>query len=138
MLSEGIVLKTDGEFATVGVKRQTACDTCRAQCGGHCDKASTVETVVKNTLGVKVGDRVRLYSRTSTVMGYAMTVFVLPLIMASLGYAIPYFLDAKGWLNATTAVLAFVLTYFFIWLKYGKKKSYETIELYDILERRND
>lgn len=138
MLSEGFVLKTDGEFATVGVKRQTACDTCRAQCGGHCDKASTVETVVKNTLGAKVGDRVRLYSRTSTVMGYAMTVFVLPLVMAAIGYAIPYFLDGKVWLNATIAVLAFVLTYVLIWLKYGKKKSYETIELYEILERRND
>ncbi len=133
MLSEGIVLKTDGEFATVGVKRQTACDTCRAQCGGHCDKASTVETVVKNTLGAKVGDRVRLYSGTSRVLLYAALVFILPLITAALGYLIPYLLGGTTGVNSAAAVIAFILTFVIIWLVFGKKKSYEAITMYDII-----
>lgn len=138
MLSEGTVLKTEGEYATIGVKRHTACDSCRAQCGGHCDKASTVETIVKNTLGAKVGDKVTLYSRTSMVMGFAMTVFMLPLVMAALGYAIPYLLGGTVGINAAIAVASFLLTYVIIWLVYGKRKSYDTIEMHEIVEKRND
>lgn len=135
MLSEGFVLKIEGEYATVGVKRQTACDTCRANCGGHCDKASTVETVVKNTLGAKVGDRVTLYSKTSTVMGFAVTVFLLPLIFAVLGYAVSYLLGGSTAVNAVATVFAFILTYFVIWLVYGKRKSYETIIMHEIVRK---
>ncbi len=138
MLSEGFVLKVDGEFATVGVKRHTACDTCRANCGGHCDKASTVETVVRNTLGAKQGDRVRLYSRTSTVMGFAVIVFILPLIAAIAGYIIPQLLGATVTVNAIVSAAFFLLTYVVIWRIYGKKNSYETIEMYEILEKQND
>lgn len=138
MISEGFVLKTDGEFATVGVKRQTACDSCRAQCGGHCDKASTVETVVKNTLGAKVGDKVRLYSSTATVMSFAIAVFIIPLITAALGYAVPYLLGASTGVSVILTFTAFILTYVAIWLIYRNRKSYDTIEMYDILERYND
>ena len=134
MLSEGIVLKVDGEYATVGVKRQTACDTCRAKCGGHCDKASTVETVVKNTLNAKAGDRVRLYSKTSTVMRFAITVFFLPIVTAFIGYALPYMLSASTAVCAVCAVAAFVLTYLVIWLIYGKKDSHDTIKMHSIIE----
>lgn len=136
MLSEGFVLKTDGEFATVGVKRHTACDSCRAQCGGHCDKAATVETVVRNTLGAEVGDRVILYSETQTVMRFAATVFILPLIAAALGYAVPYLLGGKTVLNAVISVVAFLLSYGGIWLKYRNKKSYETIKMKEISEKK--
>lgn len=134
MLSEGYVLRIEGEFATVGVKRHTACDTCRAQCGGHCDKASTVETVVKNTLGAKVGDRVRLYSGTATVMGFAATVFLLPIVMAGAGFAVPYLLGGSTAVNSVAAVAAFFLSYLGIWLKYRNKKSWETIKMQEILE----
>lgn len=138
MLSEGFVLKVDKEFATVGVKRQTACDTCRAQCGGHCDKASTVETVVKNTLGARVGDRVRLYSRTSTVLGYAALIFIVPIVMAALGYLLGYLIRLSTPLCAVLALTAFFLTYAVITLVYKNRKSYETIEMYDIIEAKND
>ena len=122
MINEGIVLKIEGDFAVVGVKRQSACDTCRAKCGGHCDKATTVETVVKNTLHAKVGDRVTLYSKTATVMGFAMTVFVLPIITAFLGFLLPYLLNFSNGVCAAFSALSFILTYFFIWLIYRNKK----------------
>ncbi len=134
MYSEGIVLKLEGDLATVGVKRHTACDTCRAQCGGHCDKASTVETLVKNTLNARVGDRVRLYSRTTTVLGFASLVFVLPIIITALGYAVAYLSGASATASGIIAILSFVITYLAIWLKYKNKKSYDTIKMYEILE----
>ena len=139
MLSEGIVTRTDGEFITVSVKRKTACDTCRAGCkGGHCDKVQDVETVVKNTLQAEVGDKVRLYTNTSTVMVFAMTVFMLPLVIAAVSYAIPYFLGADITISAIIATLGFILSYVLIWLLHRNRKSYNTIKLYDITEKRND
>lgn len=134
MLSEGYVLKIEGDVAIVGVKRHSACDTCRAKCGGHCDKAETVETAVKNTLNAKVGDRVRLYSATSTVMGFAATVFLLPLIMAGVGFAVPYLLGGTTAVNSAVSVAAFFLSYLGIWLKHRNKKSWETIKMQEILE----
>lgn len=138
MLSEGTVLRVDGKFVTVGVKRHTACDTCRAQCGGHCDKADTLETTVENTMGAEVGDRVRLYTKTSTVLGYAMLVFILPLVFGILGYLIPYLLGAPTPVSAIVAAVTFLLTFVLIWVLYKDKKSYETIELYEITEKYND
>lgn len=139
MLSEGIVIKKDGEFITVSVKRKTACDTCRAGCkGGHCDKVQDVETVVKNTLQAEIGDKVRLYTDTSTVMVFAMTVFMLPIVIAAIAYVIPYLLGAGITISAITATLGFVLSYVLIWLMHRNRKSYNTIKLYDITEKRND
>ena len=134
MVNEGIVLKVQGDFAVVGVKRQSACDTCRAKCGGHCDKATTVETTVKNTLNAKVGDRVKLYSKTSTVMRFAVTIFLLPLITAFLGFLFPYLLDLSKSVCVIFSVISFILTYFVIWLIYRNKKGYETIEMEEIIE----
>ena len=136
MFSEGYVLKTEGEFATVGVKRHTACDTCRAKCGGHCDKAATVETVVKNTLGAEVGDRVMLYSVTSTVLKFAFETFVMPIILAIAGFVLPWLLNCSATLCGTLSAVAFLLSFVMIWLKYRNKKSWENIEMYEILEKR--
>lgn len=136
MYSEGFVLKTEGEYATVGVKRQTACDTCRAQCGGHCDKASTVETVVKNTLCAEVGDKVMLYTVTSTVMKFAFETFVMPIIMAIAGFVIPRLLNADVTLCGILSAVTFLMSFVIIWLKYRNRKSWENIEMYKILEKR--
>ncbi len=134
MVNEGIVLKLDGEFATVGVKQLSACDTCRAQCSGHCDKATTIETVVKNTLGAKVGDRVELYSRTSTVITFAIEVFVMPLVLAILGYLIPYLLNASSTVSAICAISGFILSFVILKILHGKRKSFDTIIMKRIIE----
>lgn len=134
MVNEGIVLKLNGEFATVGVKQLSACDTCRAQCSGHCDKATTIETVVKNTIGAKVGDRVELYSKTSTIMTFAIEVFVMPLVLAILGYLIPYFLNASATSSTIYAIAGFLLSFVLLKVLHGKKKSFDTIIMKRIIE----
>ena len=129
-------MKTEGEYATVGVKRHTACDTCRANCGGHCDKAETVETVVKNTLGAKVGDRVILYTSTSTVLKFAFEVFIMPIIAAIAGFVIPWLMKADTPICGIIATAAFLSSFVVIWLKYRHRKSWESIEMYEIAERK--
>lgn len=133
MKTKGTVLKIEGEFAIVGVKRHTACDTCRAECGGHCDKASTVETKVRNTKGAKVGDEVELYSKTSAVMGASLLVFVLPLVMALIGYAVPRLLSIGNTISAMVSLLFFLMTFFVIWKIWGKKDKFTEIEMTRII-----
>ena len=133
MKTQGIILKTDGEFAVIGVKRHSACDTCRAECGGHCDKASVVETKVKNTLGAKVGDTVEIYSKTSSVILASLLVFVLPLIMAIMGYIIPMMLDAKTIISALFSFIFFLFTFFVLWRIWGKKDKFTDIEMIRII-----
>ncbi|MBQ7896998.1 MAG: SoxR reducing system RseC family protein [Clostridia bacterium] len=133
MKTKGTVLKIEGKYAIVGVKRHSACDTCRAQCGGHCDKASTVETKVLNSKGANVGDEVELYSKTSAVMGGALLVFILPLVMALIGYAIAYFLGARSIISALFSLIFFLSTFFIIWKIWGKKDKFTEIEMIRIV-----
>ncbi len=135
MKSKGTVLKIEGDFAIVGVKQHSACDTCRAKCGGHCDKATTVETKVRNTLKVKVGDEVVLFTKTSTVLTYSFAVFVMPLILAFLGYVVPYFLNFSKAVSAVCAVILFLLSFVIIRLIWGKREGYEKIEMLEITEK---
>lgn len=138
MKSKGTVLKLDGEYAIVGVKRHTACDTCRAKCGGHCDKAETVETKVKNTLNAKCGDNVILYTETSAVLGFASAVFLLPLLLVLLGYLIPYVFNLSGKISIISSVFFFFLSFFIVYLVWGKKEVNEKIIMLEIEEREDD
>lgn len=133
MKTQGTVLKIDGDYAIVGVKRHSACDTCRAQCGGHCDKASTVETKVLNSLNAKKGDEVELFSKTSAVMGGAILVFILPIVMAFIGYAIPSLLNLKMVISALSSLVFFLMTFFVIWKIWGKKEKFTEIEMIRII-----
>ena len=136
MESKGVVLKIEGDFAVIGVKRLSACDTCRAKCGGHCDKGETLEARVKNTLHAKCGDNVVLHTETSTVMGYALAVFLLPIALAIIGYIIPTLLDLKN-LSIISAGIFFLLSFLIIYLIWGKKDPSEKIVMVRIEDDDN-
>lgn len=138
MKSEGVVIRLDGDFAIVGVKRLSACDTCRAKCGGHCDKASTVETKVKNELKAKVGDPVVLFTDTKKVLLYAFLVFLLPIITALTGYFILNAVSQSTTLSAICGVVLFALTFFIIWLIWGRKDTNKNIKMIEIKGDKND
>lgn len=138
MKSEGVVIRLEGDFAIVGVKRLSACDTCRAKCGGHCDKASTVETKVTNRLGAKVGDLVVLFTDTGKVLLYAFLVFLLPIILSFSGYFVVYSVSQNVPVSATCGVILFALTFFVIWLIWGKKDTNENIKMIEIKGDKND
>lgn len=138
MKSEGVVIRLEGDFAIVGVKRLSACDTCRAKCGGHCDKASTVETKVKNELAARVGDLVVLFTDTRKVLLYAFAVFLLPLILSLSGYFTVNAVSQKVTLSAVLGVLLFTLTFFVIWLIWGRKDANANIKMIEIKGDKND
>ena len=138
MKSEGVVLRLIEGYAIVGVKRLSACDTCRAKCGGHCDKASTVETKVKNTLDARVGDTVVLSTDSQKVLLYAFSVFLLPIILAFIGYFTANALFESAVFSALSALTFFVLTFFVIWLIWGRKDTNTNITMTEIKGDKND
>ena len=138
MKSEGVVIRLEKGFAIVGVKRLSACDTCRAKCGGHCDKASTVETKVKNDLDAKIGDTVILSTDTKKVLLYAFLVFLLPIISAITGYVIARELSESTLISCLLTLLFFLLTFFVIWLIWGRKDTNKNIKMIEIKGDKND
>ena len=88
MTQNGVVtrLMDDGR-AEVSVERGTAC-------GGHCDGcetciyASTLRVPAENPVSARPGDRVILESASREILGAAALVYLLPLGLFFLGYAL--------------------------------------------------
>ena len=75
------------DMAEVVVTRSTAC-------GGNCGSCeacmfqSELKAVAKNRIQAKPGQRVVIESKSSRVFGAAMLVYVMPLVLFLLGYAL--------------------------------------------------
>ncbi len=88
MTQNGVVTKLlEHNRAEVAVERGTAC-------GGHCDGcetciySATLRIAAENAVYAKPGDRVVLESGTGSIMGAAFLVYMLPLALFFLGYAL--------------------------------------------------
>ena len=80
MTQNGVVTKLlDNGRAEVAVERGTACG---GNCSGGCEAcvyASRIIIQAENAIYAAPGDRVTLESRTSSIMGATMLVYMLPL-----------------------------------------------------------
>ena len=134
MTKDGIVSKVENGIATVLIKTQNACDVCRAECGGHCDKARLEAIEVDNVLNVKVGDKVQIYSETRLVMTYAILVFVLP-IAAAIGTALALFSVTSSPLILTlNGLLGFLSVFVILHYSFKGKKQADIFKLKSILK----
>lgn len=91
MISTAKVIKIlNDDIAVVEVSRQTACASdCHSDCASYhaCSKTSkTVVSYAKNTIDAKIGDIVKVSSKTSTIILNAIIVYVLPIILFFCGY----------------------------------------------------
>lgn len=95
MESIGRVVETREGLVTVEVKRTSACEGCHKRADGGCsvctlmggESSRTARTVAENPLGAEVGDTVKVESPTGKVLGLAAAVFLLPPILAAIGFA---------------------------------------------------
>lgn len=73
--------------AEVMVCRQSACGHHCASCGACGDEgAAQVTVLAENQSGAEVGDRVRVESKSSQVLGIAAAVYLLPVVCLFAGY----------------------------------------------------
>lgn len=79
MTKEATVIHSDGSgYATVRVKRESACSHACQSCGG-CNSFLTARAA--NPLGAAAGDKVFIGSSTKKVMRAAVVVYALPALL---------------------------------------------------------
>ena len=77
--------------------RESACSGDCHECAGGCTAAKeTMLIEADNPIGAQVGDFVRMESDTKTVMAAVLVMYVLPLVLFFVGYALGAWLGVSG------------------------------------------
>jgi positive regulator of sigma E activity len=113
----------DENIAVVLVARRSACDGCHKAEG---DKGCSVCTLLggngeartraKNTAGARKGDTVAVESRTRRILSYAALVFMMPVLLSLVGYAVGVLAGLGEGMTLLTALGGFVLSFLVIYL----------------------
>lgn len=88
MIETGYVTSIRGEYALVAFKRKSGCGDHCASCKSGCAPAPGVTTEIKNTLGAKIGDQVRIEMQENAFNKMLLWVYAFPLLMLILGIAV--------------------------------------------------
>jgi positive regulator of sigma E activity len=113
----GIVKEVRGETARVEVLRTAMCEGCAKQtkngscvCGELLGAARTMTAEAANDARAAVGDRVRLETASSVVLGYAALVFLVPVAAAFLFYCAASAFSPLEWIPWIAAGTGFLLS----------------------------
>ena len=132
MTQDAVVTKLlPNGMAEVVVARSTACG---GNCG-HCESCvfqSELKTPARNTIGAKPGEKVIIASKSSTVFRAAALVYVLPLLLFLLGYALAALAGAGEDLCIAFSFLGLLLGGAVIVLSQRLKRNKNSIE-FDIV-----
>ena len=123
MTQEAVITKLlPDNMAEVVVTRGTACGS---NCG-HCESCiydSKVKALAKNQIGALRGERVVISSKTSFVFGAAVLVYVMPLVLFLIGFAIAHMLGGSEGVCVLTSFIGLVLGAVIIVLSQRLKKD---------------
>lgn len=116
MTQIAIVKEIDGDgFAVVEASRRSACAGCEQSSG--CENCfliggqDTIRTRAKNTVGAGVGDRVMIEAPSGKTIGYAVLVFLFPLLAAGGGYGVAHLFRASEGTAALVSLAAFLAAF---------------------------
>jgi sigma-E factor negative regulatory protein RseC len=102
---------SDG-LAEVTVRRDSACGHNCSSCGGGCasiaDVQKTIRITAKNLIGACIGDSVIIESKTAEVLSLAALVYLFPLVLLLIGFALCSVLKLSEGLSVGISILAFV------------------------------
>lgn len=127
MTMQGVVINTDGSFATVRIKRHSACGHECGEC--RLCSARDVEERLLNTVGAEVGDTVTVGSSSAAVLKMAFIVYFLPI----LGTAFFGFLSFAVTDNTFAAAIC-VFVWLVLWFLYIRHYNSGAVEVSRILE----
>lgn len=88
MYNEGLVVKRDGEFASVKIVREGACGHDCSSCAGCGNGQTTI--IARNEANASIGDFVALEG-DGIIVRRAFLVYLLPILVFFAGYAIGYY-----------------------------------------------
>lgn len=95
-------------FAEVAMRRESACSGECGSCGGCSAQAQTITVRARNALGAAAGDRVVVETAGRTVLSAALLVYLVPLVLFFVGWAVGYVIGLPG-MTAVCCAAGFVL-----------------------------
>ena len=121
MVQSAKVVSTDGEIAVVEVSRKAMCDGChKTTCGEKCAMSSLMSSGSKmtasayNKIGAEAGDTVEIETSDREVLVIAAFVFVLPVVLGCIFYAVAESFGLSMKTSVLLAVVGFVLVFPFL------------------------
>lgn len=91
--------------AQIVILRDSACGSCEG-CSGCGAARQRLIVTAENSIDANVGDRVQVQTATKTVLGMALAVYLLPIVLFFVGYAVGALI---AWRPAICGVLGFLL-----------------------------
>lgn len=141
MTETGYITSIRGEYALVSFKRQGGCGDGCASCKLACATAG-VTTEIKNTIGAKVGDQVKVKMQQKAYDKMLLWVYAFPLLMLAVGIGAGYkIFGSLGY--SSTEILSLLLGIAALAISYKvlnrvSKKSVEkeeyTLQMTEILQ----
>lgn len=95
-------------MAEVAVVRGTACGSNCGNCES-CLYQNELKTMAKNRINAMPGQKVIIQSKSSRVFSAAMLVYVMPLVLFLIGYAVAYILGASEGLCVAVSFCGLVI-----------------------------
>ena len=105
MNKTGIVEKKEGSSVTVRIKRDSSCGENCAMCNACPGKNMTI--TINTDLHLSTGDTVKLETNTSYILLSAFCVYIVPLILLIVGYAI-----STIYIGLIFMVISFIILHF--------------------------
>lgn len=103
------VIEINGDKATVEVERSSACAGCSKSHDCFACKKK-IKVTAENTVGADVGDRVIIESPSERILGYAILVFVLPIVISFFAFFISDKLGLSEGLCIAVCALSLIVT----------------------------
>ena len=125
-VSEGKVIETRENLATIRVGKHDNCTAC-----GACASAKNVVVTASNPAGAKTGDRVKFTLPEENILWGAFMVFVFPLLFAALGAVFSFYFFYEYIVETT--VIFFLISLLFVKM-YDTKKGKEMESKAKIIE----
>ena len=109
-------------MAEVAVARTTACGGSCGSCES-CIFQGEIKTLARNRIGAKPGQRVVIESRSSKIFGAAALVYIMPIVLFILGYALASLAGAAEGLCVAVSFAALLLSALILILSQRMKKN---------------
>jgi len=122
-------VRQDG-MAEVIIIRESACSGDCHKCSGCGAVTQKMFLEVVNNIGAKEGDLVTIHSESGPVLAGAAVLYMIPLALFFLGYALGAQWGLGGWIGAAGMVLGFALAALYDRHVTAKKKTVYTITGY--------
>ena len=109
-------------MAEVAVARTTACGGSCGSCES-CIFQGEIKTLARNRIGAKPGQRVVIESRSSKIFGAAALVYIMPIALFILGYALASLVGAAEGVCVAVSFAALLLSALILILSQRMKKN---------------